>query len=347
MKILYFGTYNSEWGRSRSYIRGLIENGVEILECHDDSPSFRKYWKLWVKHRKFKNYDFLMIGYPGHSVVWFAKLLSKKPVIFDAGWTMEEGVITSRRQHKSWSIRGMYIKFVDWMAVKCADKVLVESEEQRRYFEKKFGKNEKYYAAYSGADDSVFYMDQACKKKSKFTVLFRGKFLPEAGVTYVLDAAKLLENKDIDFIIIGNGWLEREIRIKIKDLKLANLDLISENLSYEELRNKMSECHVSLGQLEEHERLKRTIPHKCYESLALGLPYITARTKPVSEILEDGKESLFVNPADPQDLADKILMLKNSPDLAKKIGENGYKLYKQKFTPKILASQILKIIQDK
>jgi glycosyltransferase involved in cell wall biosynthesis len=49
----------------------------------------------------------------------------------------------------------------------------------------------------------------------------------------------------------------------------------------------------------------------------------------------------MVNPADPQDLADKILELKNNPVLAKKISEAGITLYKNKLTPKILAGQIL------
>ncbi|MEK7669399.1 MAG: glycosyltransferase [Patescibacteria group bacterium] len=345
MKICYFGTYNSEWGRSRIYIKGLKKNGVEILECRDDSKGFLKYWKLFKEHSKTKNfYDFLIVGYPGHAVVWFAKLLSNKKVIFDALCTMEEGVMISRQQYNVLSIKYYYIKFIDWLAVKCADIVLVESEEQRKYFENKFGKNSKYKVVYTGADNSVFYPNPSIKKREIFTVLFRGKFLPEAGVKYIIETVKLLEDQNVDFLIVGNGWLEKNIKKQIQNFKLKNLEFISGNLSYNELRTKMLECHVSLGQFEYHERLKRTIPHKCFESLALGLPYITARTAPITEILKDGESLLFVNSADPQDLKNKILLLKENAELRNKIGENGYKLYQEKFTPKILAKDILNII---
>lgn len=342
--VCYFGTYNSEWGRSRIYIKGLKENGAEILECRDNSKGFLKYWVLFNKHYKIRNsYDFMIVGYPGHAVVWFAKLLSKKKVVFDALCTMEEGVIISRQQYKYLSIKALYIKFIDWLAVKCADVVLVESEEQRKYFENKFGKSNKYKVVYTGADDSMFHSNPNIKKREIFIVLFRGKFLPEAGVKYIIETAKLLEDQNIAFIIVGNGWLEKNIKKQIQSFKLKNLELISENLSYDLLREIMLPSHVSLGQFENHERLKRTIPHKCFETLALGLPYITTRTKPVAEILKDGESVLFVNSADPKDLADKIIYLKNNYELAKKIGENGFKIYKEKFTPKILAKQILNL----
>ena len=37
------------------------------------------------------------------------------------------------------------------------------------------------------------------KKNDKFTVLFRGRFLPEAGVKHILEAAKILEKKGVNF----------------------------------------------------------------------------------------------------------------------------------------------------
>lgn len=346
MRILYFGTYNSEWGRTRIYMRGLRELSIEVLECQSIKPGIAKYVDLFQKHQKIKNtYDYLVVGYPGHAVVWFAKLLSNKPVIFDAGWTMEEGVLISRKQKGLLGIKGLYIKFIDWVAVKCADLVLVESEEQKKYFENKFGKSAKYKVVYTGAFNSVFFLDNKIKKREKFTVIFRGKFLPEAGVQYVVETAKLLEDSGINFLIVGNGYLENEIKNKIEELKPKNLNLISEHLSDVEIRETMLSCHISLGQLENHERLNRTIPHKCFESLALRLPYVTARTKPIGEILKDGESCVFVNPADSKDLAKKIIYLKNNKEVLNRMGDNGYKIYQNEFTPKKLTSYIISALQ--
>lgn len=340
MKICWFGVYNLKESRNRIYIRGFKELGVEIIECRDDSNGLLKYFKLFKKHWKIRNnYDFLVVGYPGHPVVWLAKLLSNKPIIFDALCTVEEGVIISREEHNRYSLKYFYIRFIDWLAVKSADLVLVESEAQRIFFEGKFGKSDKYKVVYTGADDSIFYPDNI-KKREKFAVVFRGKFLPEAGVKYVLRAAKILENSDVGFLILGNGWLQDEVKKEISILNLKNLEWISDWLAVDDVRKKMLECNLSLGQFENHERLKRTIPHKAYESLALGLPYITAQAQGISEILTEGENCLMVKPADPKDLADKILQLKNDPKLAEKIANSGLDLYRGKFTPTQLAKKI-------
>lgn len=345
MKICWFGIYNPQESRNRIYMRGLKTLGFEIVECRTTRGSFGKYFDLFLKHLKLRNeYDFLMVGYPGHSIVWFAKLISKKPVIFDALCTMEEGVLISRNEFKKNSLKYFYIKFIDWISVKTADLVLVESKIQKKFFEKKFGKSDKYKVVYTGADDSVFYPDLSITKEEKFTAVFRGKFLPEAGVTYILKAAKILEDSQINFRIIGNGWLEKEIKKEISELNLKNIELISKWLSDDEMRAKMLECHVSLGQFEGHERLGRTIPHKAFETMALGMPYITARAGGISEILTDGVNCLMVNPADPQDLAEKILRLKNDLSLAQKISENSLKLFLEKFSPIKLAENIFKIL---
>lgn len=342
--ICYFGVYNPNTGRNAIYIKGLKENGVKIIECSDKSSGLLKFWRLWRKHGKIKNdYDFMIVGYPGQVITPFAKMVSSKKVILDALCSLYEGEILSRGV-KKWSLEGLKIQIVDFLAYKFADAVLVETESQKRYFEKRFGRSQKYKVIYTGVNSDNFYKDDSIAKRKKFTAVFRGKFLPEAGVKYVIEAADLLKDKGIDFLIIGNGFLNKEIESQIQSLHLKNLEWISEDLSNEQLRKKMSECHVSLGQFENHERLERTIPHKCFETLAMGLPYITSRTPAVSEILEDGVSALFVSIADSKDLADKILEIKNDSDLAKKIAENGMALYNSKLAPSVLAKEILKKI---
>ncbi len=352
MKVCYFGIYRSDLGRSKIYIKGLRDNGVEVIECQDNSWGPIKFVKLFLKHWKIRNsYDFMIVGYTGHVVVPLAKLISKKKVIFDICCTMYEGVVISRKQYSEYSPKTLYIKFMDWMAVKTADVVLIESKAQIEFFEKRFGKSNKYKVMYTGTDDSIYNLEQkrkqGIKKNSEFTVIFRGQFLPEAGVRHVVSAAKILETSGIKFIIQGRGFLEREIKTQIARVDPQNLTLITKFLTDDELVNLMLSCDVSLGQLEDHERLLRTIPHKCYDTIALGIPYITARAAPVSEILKDGESVIFVNPGDSRDIADKILYIKNNPEIAKKIGEQEYEVYRNNLTPKILAQRIIALANNK
>ena len=191
-----------------------------------------------------------------------------------------------------------------------------------------------------------FFRESSIPLNKKFTVLFRGRLTPEAGVEYVLEGAEILKNEDILFKIIGFGQMETEVKEELKKLNLPNVELITKELSNDSLRKEMCGCHISLGQFGNNERLKRTIPHKAFESLAMGIPYITANAEGVAEIFTVGETCLFVNKADPKDLAEKILTLKNNPALRNKLALNGRKLYEEKLTPKILGETILKYILE-
>lgn len=345
LTVCYFGSYDSEFSRNKIYMRGLRENGVQVIECNDRSRGLSKYWRLFRKHWFIRNkYNIMIVGYPGHTIVPFARFISSKPIIFDALGTLYEAEIFS---HKAGPLKGLKMKCIDWLAIKSAHMVLVESEKQRQFLIYKFSdKQNKFRVLYTGVDDNIFHFDTYIKKESVFTVLFRGRLTPEAGVNHILLAAEMLRHENIHFRIIGFGVCKKEIEQQIKDINLNNIEFITKALSFEELTRRMNECHISLGQFEHNDRLKRTIPHKVFESLAMRIPYITGRADGVQELLKDGENCLMVNLADPEDLAKKILLLKNNPMLREKLAKNGYHTYQNRFTPKILGNQLRQMCQS-
>ncbi len=346
MKICYFGIYDAEFGRNKVYMSGLRENGVEIRECVDRSRGIIKYWNLWKKHRALGNsYDALIVGYPGHIVTPFAQLISRKPVILDALCTLYEGEVISRGKYRFNIFMKAWIMCIDWLAVKLADHVLVETEAQRLYFIQRFSViPEKVSRVFTGVDESVFHADVSVEKHQVFTAVFRGKFLPEAGVTHIIRAAKLLEHKEVNVLILGNGYTSREVSRCMDELHPQNVTWISEHLPEDELRTKILQCHVALGQFEKHQRLERTIPHKAFEALSMNMPYVTGRSKGIEELLTDGVDGVFAECGNPEDIAAKILMLKNDSELRNTLATNGMALYTRALTPKVLAQSILEII---
>ncbi len=348
MTIAWFGIYLPKFGRNKVYMAGLRQNGVNIIECRDDSPGPIKFLKLWQKHRKIKNdYDFLVVGYPGHIVTPLARLISNKPVVLDALCTLYEGEVISRGKYKNNPFMRGWVQLIDYLAVKSAHLVLVETEAQRKYFIDRFKiKESKVARVFTGVDETVFGYDSSVIKHPIFTAVFRGRLLPEAGVKHVIKAAKFLENEGVNFLVIGGGHLEKEVRSLIADLNPKNLEWISQFLPNDEVRKKILECHVSLGQFEDHDRLKRTIPHKAFEALSMQMPYVTSRTDAVQELFTDKKDVLLVNQADPEDLADKITELKNNPELAKSLVQNGMTLYESTVQSKVLGKRIVDLLAD-
>ncbi|HUQ30358.1 MAG TPA: glycosyltransferase family 4 protein [Candidatus Paceibacterota bacterium] len=344
MKICWFGIYNPDFSRNQIYIRGLRVNDVTVLECADRSPGLRKYLRLWQKHRALQgNYDALVVGYPGHLVVPFAKLLSRKPVVADLLGSLADA---EQHSHMPSRIRLLKSRIADWCAVHFADLVLLESEAQKRYFEERFGPSGKYRVLYTGADDSVFYCDSSSSGTPR-TVLFRGRLTPECGILHILEAARLLKNEhNIRFRVLGSGPLLAVAQAYIQTHALENVVLVTEYLSGEALRTHICDASLALGQFEHNPRLSRTIPHKAFEAFAMGIPYLTGNGEAVCEIVQERETGFLVPLGDPAQLAEKIRSLMHEDHIRLSVAAKSRQLFAEQFAPAVLARKLVSLLAE-
>lgn len=348
MRICYINLTKGVPPRDKVYLAGFQANGVEIINCGDNSPALKKFWNILKKHKLLNNqYDILMVGYSAHILVPFARLISRKKVIFNALGSMYEGQIISRRKYGLLGLNVIYSWLVDFLAFHSATLNLVETNLQKEYLKKTFLlPDQKLLRAFTGADKETFFFDPTIQRLPNFTVLFRGGMLPESGVEYAIQAAHILQNYEINFRVIGHGIMAKKMQELIKKYGLKNIEWFPEKLTGEMLRVKMQECHISLGQLSDHDRLNRTIPHKTFESIAMKIPYLTARNKGILELLTENETCFCVNPADSNNLAEKILELKNNPTTMGDIAENAYRLYQRELQSKQLALHVLNSLKS-
>lgn len=282
------------------------------------------------------------MGYGLPFLIPFARLMSFKKIIFNAVSSQYEANIISRGTNSPLSLVALKWWCVDFISFHFSSQVLLESSAQIDFIHKLFlVPRKKLVRSWMGVDEEVFFRDTKVKKNEKFTVLFRGRFLPESGILTAIEAAKILEDKGVQFRIIGHGFMYREVNALMDNLKPENIEMIHDRLSSEKLRARMLECHLSLGQLADHPRLSRTLPCKLFESLALELPYLTARNAGVFELLKEAETCFAVPPNDPVLLAEKILFLKEHPELLESVARKGNRLYREKLTSKQLAGEVI------
>lgn len=348
MKICYFTLTKTTPTRDIVYLNGLRNLGVEIIECRDYSPGLKKFWRLWQKHKALNNnYDIVLVGFSGHILVPFARIISKKKIVFNALSSMYDGIIGSRKKYGFLGWRIPYCWLIDWVVFSSAHLTLLDTDARKKYVMHKFFISEKKLTRlWSGVDDTIFVYNPTIKKLPVFTVLFRGALMNEAGIEYLVQAANLLQNEPINFRIIGSGLNAPLLSKMLADFKLKNIEWIPEHLSWEDLIKKTQECHVSLGQLSNHWRQTFHIPFKTIESMVLQIPYIvTNNSYGILEFLTDNETCFCINPADAQDLAHKILWLKNNPENLTRVAENAYHLFQNEFTSKALAQKMLNLIK--
>jgi len=347
MNILYLSVSSLDHSLNAVYIKGLRANGAVVNAYGVPKGILRSFFATVRRYRAHRrNTDCVLVGYDSPWLVVWLRLLGRKEVIYNALCSVIERLVLSRGLASRHSLKYWYYWLQDFLACACAHLVMLESQRQIDFFCATFKvPRAKCFRAWTGVDEEKFFFDPSIKKYEKFTVIFRGRLLPEAGGEFVVQAAKLLESTGIRFVMHSSGQDLPKIRALIEELKPQNLTLVTDFLSFEEVRAQMQRAHVSLGQLSAHDRLTRTIPHKAYESLALKLPYLTARNPAVLELLTEGETCLACNPADAQDLANTILWARDHPHELVRIAEKGYRLYQEHLTSKKLARKLLERVQ--
>lgn len=343
MRICYFGDFDPEYSRNRVIIKGLQENGAEVLLCNERSRGWDRWRSLAQKHSSLKGaYDMLIVGYSdSRYAVPFAKLLSRKPVVWDAFYSLYDSLIFDRKLARPRSVKAAYYWFLDWLSCTFADKILLDTNAHIDYFSKTFGVSwSKFLRVFVGTDNSVFYPREPKERSGAFTVHFHGKFIPLQGIEYILKAASLLKGEQIQFHILGKGQEYQRARELAEQFKLDNVIWI-DRVPYSELPDWIAQADVVLGIFGDTPKTQRVIPNKVYEAIAMAKPVISADTPAMHELFSD-KENIFLcAPADGKDLAEKILKLKEDVSLRERIAKGAHALFMEYASLSVIGKGVL------
>jgi glycosyltransferase involved in cell wall biosynthesis len=336
LTVCYMGLTKPGFSRNGVQIQALRSVGVIVHECFDESPGVSKFVRLYQKHAALNGaYDVVIVGYPSALVVPFARFISRKPVIFDAAWSLYEGIVLARRRFRINILGRLVVWLIDRLGYQTADLVLLDTNEQLDFYASlmKVSKK-KLRRLYTGCDEKAFFADPSVRKRSRFTAVFRGKYNIEAGLPHVLAAGKLLKDEGIDLIVYSPGYHPKKEELS------ENVTVVSDFLSFPDLRTALLECHVSIGQMDNNDRLNHSIPHKAFEALHMKIPYIAARARAVEELFTDGGNCLMVEPGNAHALAVAILKLRDENGLSDRLVENGLETYQTKASWQAIGTEL-------
>ena len=336
LTVCFFGIYNPEYSRNRVLINGLKENGVEVLECRTSKKNLIKYFDLIKKHWKIRNqYDVLFVAFPGFQSMILARFLTGKKIVYDSFTSIYDSEVNDRKNTKKGSLKAKYFWFLDWLSCKLANKILLDTNENIKYYISEFGiKKEKFERVFVGTDTSIFRPKEKIKYNNKFIVHFHGSNIPLQGVDCVLESAKLLEReKDIQFNIVGSN-----IKKEYEGNGFENINFM-ENVPYTELPNYINKADICLGIFGDTEKAQRVIPNKVFECVACEKAVITLDTPAIRELFDENDLCLIFSDS-VEELVQAILDLKNNPEKIDYLAQNGYNRLIQNVKIKKLGSQL-------
>jgi glycosyltransferase involved in cell wall biosynthesis len=174
-----------------------------------------------------------------------------------------------------------------------------------------------------GVDTSKFKPCSRRERSGKFTVLYSGAFSVAYDFEQVLQAAKLLQSENIEFILQGSGEVAPLLKKRVKELKLSNVKVIDKVLTREEVAKLLCQADALILPLREFGYPYLGISIKLYEYQAVGKPVLcVARGAPALHVLKT-RSGLISRPGDVVTLARSVLELARNLKKAEEMGING------------------------
>jgi len=340
-KIVFLTIGEVGYSRSWVYYNGAKKLGANVEFKKVNSKKLIKQF-LQLKLQFSKDNIFVVMS-PSQYLVPFVRFFLGKNIVLDAGWSLFEGTVISRKRYGILGSTAIKSYLIDFISSHIAKKIILESKLQKVFYTKLFLiKSKKCYVLYTGFDEESFQINTLYETppdvfhNSKI-VLFRGRYNPEAGIEILSRATKILSDEPITFWVFCPGL---PIDIEFSE----NTFVSREFLSKDKISKLLKSCTIFLGQLSQHNRLNRTIPHKAYEAGFLARPYLTARNKGIQELFTEGTEIECFSAGSSSALANKIRNLIDDPEKLNEMSCSIEEKYRNICNQKKLSENFLRII---
>ncbi len=336
---VFLSLKGNRFSRTRNYYHGILKKGLNSYWI-DIDPQNKAREILGVINR-FKSLNVIyVVASPSHVLVPLLKIRTRNRIVLDAGWPLYDGVIQSRKNYGFLGWRFISTLLLDFFAFHLSSKIFLESPSQMRACRRRYllPKGKLAHLA-TGFDENRFEnaKNQAVVRVKAGFVLFRGGPQDEAGLPVLFDAIELLNRRsDYRFVVVSK-------LPAYKIVQRSNLEILNDFQEDSTLWKLYEAADIVLGQLSDHPRLDKTLPHKFFEAGFFRKVYLTASRGEMGALASDMKVVGFT-PGSAEDLAVKIEELFNSQDKRVIYGESISNLYRKDFSQKVLTEKFLKSI---
>lgn len=174
-------------------------------------------------------------------------------------------------------------------------------------------------------------------KNAKFTIFYGGMISKTRGLNQLIGAIK--NEKDISFIVAGFGEDENiftPIFNNVENIRFMGW------INYDEYIKQTLQADVIFGFYDPiipNNRLAS--PNKLFEAMMCRTPIIVNEETSMAEIVRKENCGIIIPYNDVFALKKAILDLKNSPEICRKMGENGRKAFEREYNWEIMEERLI------
>jgi len=141
------------------------------------------------------------------------------------------------------------------------------------------------------------------------------------GLDQILEAAaRLTDLPSLEFTLVGDGPVKKELMAKSRDLGLSNVRFL-DALPREEMPGLVASADLAIVPLKM--ALPGAVPSKIYEAMGVGVPIVLVATGEAAAIVDRSQAGVHVAPGDVPGLAAAIRGLAGDPERRARLGAAG------------------------
>ena len=266
-------------------------------------------------------------------------LFNKKQIEFYPFFTGIGSVFNSNKQFKLF-ILSKIVSFLLKISLLKSHKVLFQNKDNYIFFNKNISKLKNHEVILgSGVNLEKFKYSKYSNRNIIFIMIAR--LLKDKGIREYIYAANIIKQKfpKVCFKLIGpieNTFNSISLKEINKLIKNNSVEYLGEKKDVYKYLKDSSVCILPSY----HEGLPRSI----LEAMAIGRPIITTNAPGCKETVLNGLNGFLIPIKDTDHLIKKIKYFINNPDKISIMGDESYKIVKQKFDINLINKQYLKAI---
>lgn len=270
------------------------------------------------------------------------KLFGKK-VIYD----MHE-LVYFQIKDKYWLKFRIIKKLMQWiyllfemLSIKYFDQLILAEDGYKSYFTQRYKNFKRYTIIRNFPTVSLIKSAELINNGAKQnpTIIYAGVLTRTRGIKEIIKSMEYIKRR-AELWLLGK-WESEGFKKECENLEGWNNTRYLGFISLNEVFQYMKIADIGICLLHPIKNYITSLPTKSFEYMACSLPMVMSNFPYWKRIFKEC--ALFVNPYNPKNIAKNILYLLDNPDAMKKMGENGRKLIKDRYSWEEESKKLLNI----
>lgn len=244
-----------------------------------------------------------------------------------------------------------FFKACEIGAEKVTDKIVTVGEVMKEQaVAARVGKPDKFVVIYSGIEVEKFLKpadEKSIRRKygteDKIAIGMISRLFLLKGHEYLFAATANLKKRfpNIALMLIGDGALRGDFERQVEKLGIKENTIFTGLVKSEAIPETIKAIDILV-----HTSFREGLPRAIPQALISGKPVVAFDVDGAKEVVIDSKTGYLVPPADADKLTEAIAKVIESPDLGKKLGEEGKRLFAEQFSAKKMVNDLDKLYRE-